>query len=300
MIKKLLAALGLAGKQSPPGSDPEDLELRAKIDAAVARFEVWRREHALPAVLLEQSGPVKASASGSRVGGPAWLPEGEEWPLDTKGMRLAFLAQLDLSELPELPDFPTKGVLQFFIGTDDVYGCDFAHPRAGDFRVFFREQVDGAGALHENIAMGPPGSPDGPYSPLDRDMLATGIALTGTPLMHKPNLDVWQFERDFADILDDDALADAIYDYANMLDEAEPSGIHHMGGHPTFTQSDYRGAASYSDVDRVLLNLWSQTSDNGGHWSILWGDVGQGQFTIRRADLLERRFDKALYQWDCG
>lgn len=38
------------------------------------------------------------------------------------------LAQLNFNEIPPLPGFPTKGILQFFIDNDDVYGMDFEKP----------------------------------------------------------------------------------------------------------------------------------------------------------------------------
>ncbi|MBL0916883.1 MAG: DUF1963 domain-containing protein, partial [Sphingopyxis sp.] len=66
----------------------------------------------------------------------------------------------------------------------------------------------------------------------------------------------------------------------------------HVGRPAGFTQSDWRAEPAYQDVDRVLLNLWSDDH-------IMWGDSGQGQFMIRREDLLKRDFSKVFYQWDC-
>jgi uncharacterized protein YwqG len=311
-LGKFLKSLGLSPRASeavpqltrhklapePPQPAPEPSPRQGEIDAAIARYRLWLEDSALPAVLLDTTAPAAPTPGGSRVGGPAWLPEGEVWPTGADGARLAFLAQLDLAELPALPDFPTHGVLQFFIGTCDVYGCDFDRPEAGDFRVFWREATDTPGALHPNIEGST--SPDGPYSPLDGAVLETGLALRGEFATHRPDISAWFLDRDLPGLMQDTDLADAIYDFVDSTSEEQPLEMHHMGGHPGFTQSDYRAVDGYQDVDRVLLNLWSQPGNEQGGWSILWGDVGQGQFTIRRADLLARRFDKALYQWDCG
>lgn len=312
MIRKLLEILGLTGgsRQPAPASTPPpaapDPELQRRIDDGLSRFKAWQEEHRLPAVFLDSTGPGEATPAGSRVGGPAWLPDGTEWPVDREGKRLAFLAQLDLGKLPALPDFPTHGLLQFFIGTDDVFGADFDRPEAGSFKVLWHEDASVPGAMHENIVPG--GEMHEDYSPLSKEALAKGFGLTGRAYEHKPGVDVWYVDRDLPDVMRKDekygfAVADAVYDYADEVQQSEPYEAHHMGGHPQFTQSDYRGVDGYRDVDRVLLNLWSQDGagkPGEGRWEIIWGDAGQGQFTIRRKDLLERRFDRALYQWDCS
>lgn len=258
-------------------------------DAEFQRFLDWREANALPAINLAPAGPAPREAGGNRYGGPVWLAEGDAWPTGRNGRPLSFLAQIDFSRLPPLQDYPTSGVLQFFIGRDDLYGADFDHPENGDFKVIWRETLDGPGRLHDSRPVGEGGVDD--YSPLRGKAVAAGIALTGHPARHLPDTTYWAFDRDLKGLLDRDPT-DRIYDYVDA--ERERQGdAHHVGGHPGFTQSDYRGIERYQDVDRVLLQLWS---DND---TIMWGDSGQGQFTIRRPDLLKRDFSKVLYQWDC-
>lgn len=258
-------------------------------DADFQRFLDWREAGALPAVNLVPAGPAPREPGGNRYGGPVWLAEGEAWPNGRDGQPLGFLAQVDFSRLPPLADYPANGVLQFFIGRDDVYGADFDHPGRGDFKVIWRETLDGPGRLHDSVPAAK-GTSDF-YSPLYNQTVAAGIALTGRVERHYPDVTHWTFDRDLKDILDRDPT-NRIYDFSDA--ERERQGdAHHVGGHPGFTQSDYRGIDRYQDVDRVLLQLWSDDD------AIMWGDSGQGQFTIRRADLLKRDFSKVLYQWDC-
>lgn len=262
---------------------------------ACAWFDAWQDENALPAVFLQTSGTASSTKDGSRFGGPAWIPEGSSWPVDGSGKRLAFLAQLDFAQLPNLPDYPTTGVLQFFIGRDDLYGCNFDRPEEGDFKLVWHEDMDAPGAMQSNVVQ--TGTHDD-YTPLSDSVLEHGLALSGSAGVHKPGWYVWHFERDLSDIFSDLNEADPIYDHADEKRLAEGGDRHHIGGHPEFTQLDYRGVEGYQDVDRVLLNIWSQ-SDARGRDQILWGDSGQGQFTIRREDLLKRDFSKACYQFDC-
>ncbi len=58
---------------------------------------------------------------GSKVGGTPYLVGPGDRPLDRFGKPLAFIAQLNFSDLPNLLGFPGQGLLQFFIttGLDD-------------------------------------------------------------------------------------------------------------------------------------------------------------------------------------
>lgn len=289
LIAAVIAGVMVYGPRRAEAATPPKPLAAPLPDADFQRFLDWRETNALPAINLAPSGPAPREAGGNRYGGPVWLAAGEAWPTGRDGQPLSFLAQIDFSRLPPLEDYPTSGVLQFFIGRDDLYGADFDHPERGDFRVIWRETLDGPGALHDSRPLGQGGIDD--YSPLHDKTVAAGIALTGHPDRHLPDVTHWTFDRDLKGLLDRDPT-NRIYDYIDAERE-QKADTHHVGGHPGFTQGDYRGIDHYQDVDRVLLQLWS---DND---TIMWGDSGQGQFTIRRADLLKRDFSKVLYQWDC-
>lgn len=257
-------------------------------DPAVAEFAAWQKRHSLPAIELEPAGPAPATPGGTRIGGPVWLAAGEVWPTDADGRPMSFLAQVDFAELPPLPDYPSSGILQFFIARDDLYGANFEKPEAGKFRVIWRETTDGPGKLQTGKPFGDRGIDD--YSPLYDATVKQGIALKPKRAEQFPSTDSWLAERDLAK-LSDSATSDRIYAFADRQYEQVPPR-HHIGGHPGYTQSDWRAAPAYQDVDRVLINLWSDDH-------LMWGDMGQGQFMIRREDLLKRDFSKVFYQWDC-
>lgn len=258
-------------------------------DPDVARFAAWQNDHSLPAIELQPSGPAPATPGGTRIGGPAWLATGESWPADADGRPMSFLAQVDFAAMPPLPDYPASGVLQFFIARDDLYGANFEKPEAGKFRVIWRETIDGPGKLHMARPSGDRGIDD--YSPLYDATVTQGIALKPKRTEQRPSIESWLAERDLETLLNDPAKSDRIYAFVEKQDELASQG-HHVGGHPGFTQSDWRSTKAYQDVDRVLLNLWSDDH-------LMWGDSGQGQFMIRREDLLKRDFSKIFYQWDC-
>lgn len=286
MMRKLASLIAvvmatLSGSQPALADAPEE---------AVARYEAWQDANRLPALALTPAGDAPPSPAGSRIGGPVWLPEGESWPLDAQGKRMTFLAQIDFAGMPALPDYPTSGVLQFFIGRDDLYGANFEEPQQGAFRVIYRESTNGAGRMETGpVTEGQRFVDD--FSPLEPEFAQRGMALSAQPIMHKPSVDSWQFGEQLGHELDD-AGHDAIYDHINASEDGLAGGWR-VGGHPGYTQSDWRYDDKFRDVDRVLLQLW--TSDG----VLMWGDSGQGQFMIRREDLLKRDFSKTFYQWDC-
>lgn len=287
LIPVTLALAGALGCTPATPAEPTMQELLR--DPAVAEFVAWQKKHSLPAVDLEPAGPAPATPGGTRIGGPVWLAAGETWPADAEGKPMSFLAQVDFADLPPLPDYPSSGVLQFFIARDDYYGANFEKPEAGRFRVIWRETMGGAGQLHMGRPAGDRGIDD--YSPLYDATVARGIALKSKRTDQIPSVESWLAERDLETLLNDPAKSDRIYAFVEKQNELAAQG-HHVGGHPGFTQSDWRAAKPYQDVDRVLLNLWSDKH-------LMWGDSGQGQFMIRREDLLKRDFSKIFYQWDC-
>ena len=272
-----------------PATPAEPTMQEMLLNPAVAEFAAWQKKHRLPAIELEPAGAAPATPGGTRIGGPVWLAAGEAWPADPEGRPMSFLAQVDFAAMPPLPDYPSSGVLQFFIARDDLYGANFEKPEAGKFRVIWREKMDGPGKLHMGQPSGDLGIDD--YSPLYDATVERGIALKPKRISQPPSIDSWLAERDLEKLLGESSNSDRIYAFVDKQLETTPA-VHHVGGHPGFTQSDWRSAPAYQDVDRMLLNLWSDKH-------LMWGDSGQGQFMIRREDLLKRDFTKVFYQWDC-
>ena len=246
----------------------------------------WIASLALPAVELVPAPERPVAAGGTRLGGPVWLREGEAWPADGRGVPLEFVAQVDFAELDSLPDFPEAGLLQFFVGRDDLFGADFDDPAQGTARVLWRPDGLEGGSLRTQSPVGADDS-----HPWDRGAVReTGLPLVGRPAVHRPSADDWRIEERLKGQLRRPGI-DALDDLLDG-DEGEPSRHHHVGGYPVFTQYDFRAPGHYDDFDRTLLRL---TSDH----HLIWGDMGEAVFMVRRADLMERDFSKAIFYWDC-
>ncbi|NES71082.1 MAG: DUF1963 domain-containing protein [Okeania sp. SIO2D1] len=77
----------------------------------------------------------------SKFGGLPYLPRTIDYPTNKKGEYLKLLAQLNFSEMPLLENFPTQGILQFYIdGNDPSHGLDIYAPTNQDgFKILYFE-----------------------------------------------------------------------------------------------------------------------------------------------------------------
>ena len=265
--------------ENPPGP-PATEEQEA---AFAARLEPLR----LPALQLEAAPGALPQILGTRIGGPAWIPDGEAWPIGRDGRPMEFLAQLDFAELPPLPDFPDSGLLQFFVARDDRYGADFDDPARSDVLLAWRPESPAGGRLHQQPPLDEIDS--SPFE--DENVRMSGRPLKAAQSSRLPSHDSVAVEQVLAEM--DIANAANVGDLLDpLLDEDEPPS-QFVGGHPRFVQWDFRKPGFRDDYDRVLLQL---DSDSG----LIWGDCGLAVFMIRRADLLARDFSRAAFSWDCS
>ena len=246
----------------------------------------WYETLSLPTALLSIGEPVTPSVLGSYIGGQVFLPEGELWPTSSDGQKLTFLAQIDFSEMPNLPDFPERGMLQFFIGRDDLFGAKFEELEKGDFKLLWRPQASAQGALHESPRTEEDCTPiSNKLHNQARRLVASAASMTPSTF----NLITESFQPNLMRCEDAERLTDFIEKRT-----ADTNTRHHTGGYADFTQDDFRKDAKYKDYSHVLLQLWSENDS-----SLMWGDMGQANFMITRKDLLARDFSRVTFHWDC-
>lgn len=221
----------------------------------------------------------------SKVGGIPYLPKGATWPTMPDGRELFFLAQINFAEMPRLAPFPERGLLQFFISDDDLYGMDFdgGGETQDSFRVLWHpEVVENEAVLQTrfNILRDYellPHHPDECY-PLTFEPDEEVVPVTDYRFFEHFGQDFFQqFGAREWHVMDEYAKAN------------KPEG-HKIGGYAYFTQDDPRTA-----TDPMLL-LFQLDSDEG--MDLMWGDMGVGHFFIREKDLLARDFSRVFYDWD--
>lgn len=252
-----------------------------------------------PGLRLEKA--TGADLVAGRLGGLPELPEPEEWPVWEGRGPLSFVASVDCAALPsDALDIalPTAGTLNFFSfdgQLDD--GCAVVAPDEPD---------SWAGARVIYVPAGVPvarrAAPEGirPYP----EVPLTSRVETTAPHPRHPVV-----QREFAPMSADhpvggDDFEDALWDHSEGTE-------HRIGGHAHPVQGEVetevaRGALGSPPWDDprieeealgwVLLAQFDSDDDA----DMMWGDCGVLYWLIRPQDLVERRFDRAMFTWQCG
>ena len=238
----------------------------------------------------DNSLPFEKKVCSSKFGGLPYWTRGEEYPKAQDGVNLYLLAQINFSEVPNLADYPNRGLLQIFIKADDTYGCSFDSEQK-DWRIVWREVFSPSLAMSEADlrAMGVNcAGEEKSEMPLQKEY---ALSFEKTQTYSHPHLD------DFDGVLKNAAqvLGFSVYDKSpyELFDEDSFSAFfddnskHQIGGYPDFTQNDVR-----REGDILLFQM-----DSEGE--IGWGDMGIANFFINPEDLINRDFSNVLYNWDC-
>lgn len=280
----------------PPKPKPEPSEKAKAIVAEVKRRTAapcWK-------LTLQPEGP--CGLLDSKVGGlPYWDPA-LPYPTDSQGNKMTLLAQLNFAQLGTEAPLPAQGLLQFFIGQDDVFGIDFDQPDSQkDFRVVYHPEPDPALTLEQIQALELPTHVEADLcTPVIRE--AAFIAEKTVGYMGPGDC---RFEALFREtvraVTGEDIGGKNEYQYFDkadrdyFYDQLSAAG-HRLLGYPFFTQYDPREPDS--PYDTLLFQLDSDMAEDRKDL-VLWGDCGVGNFFINREDLLCRDFSRILYNWDC-
>ena len=261
--------------------------------------------------------------TASKFGGLPYWTAGEEFPKDVDGNILTLLAQINFAEVPHLPDYPEKGLLQIFIIADLSYGreMDDDGTTQNYWRVVWREDVDeslalSADALHE---MGVQSAEEimkkenerqdsamerGEYLTLEHDFpLEKEYALTFEKGISHPNQMLSEYNdmamsaaKEFGYPVYEDprnSFSEDLDMNDYFCEDSKEGTLHQIGGYPFFVQDDGRS----EDEDEVLL--LQIDSEYNTDVNISLGDDGIANFFITPEALRKRDFSKVRYYSDC-
>ncbi len=260
------------------------LDLKKTLPKELQSYDSLILKTALPLIKITITEAETLSLWNSKIGGSPYLPNAENYPNNKAGNPLIFLAQINFAETPALSNFPTTGILQFFIGGDDLFGLDFDAPTEQDnFRVIYYENViEDTEKLHQD------------FSFVEKPLVA--------PIeINKEKALSFELSQEVASAGDYrfDTLLEGVFKYFSEDDswdlkeryaEVLPAKGHKIGGYPMFTQEDPR-----EEGHAILLLQIDTDSANG----IQWGDMGVCNFFINPEDLTNKDFSKVWYNWDC-
>jgi uncharacterized protein YwqG len=220
------------------------------------------------------------SPYASKFFGQPYLPLDTEYPLDTARRPMIMVAQLNFAEIPPLPDFPTEGILQFYIADNDLFGLSFKEEEKFEqknFRLLWFPQ------------------PTLPVEKLNTNL--PKITIFNRELQNTKQCKL-TFSKEKMPVTLEFTQHFNIGKLSDDMRNAWPQWFQHqIGGYPSFTQEDPRkNRADKNDVPDVLL-LQINADDNTG---FSWGDMGIANWFISRDNLLKQNFSNVLYNWDCS
>ena len=279
-----------------------DVPLEALLEDIKARTKV-------PAYRLRVKRGMTLGLTDSKIGGLPYWDLSRPYPADEKGQPMQLLAQINFGAEDMDPPFPKTGLLQFFIGLDEMFGCNFADaPDQKNYRVVYHPKIDGSVTPDQVLSLGAPGLVDDDRtSPLEEELAihterADSSANDRSFVFEeafraavKAVMGVDMGEQKSYEFLDEDVY-DELFESFLETDDGCMNGGHWMLGYPSFTQEDPR--SEDSPFDTLLLQVDSMRDEENGY-SILWGDCGVANFFISRTDLEKLDFSRVLYNWDC-
>ena len=222
----------------------------------------------------------------SKVGGVPYLPKNMAWPVTPEEKEVFFLAQINFAEVPPLAPFPTKGIIQFFVNDDDLYGMDFDDGENPDtFRVLFHAEVlENESLLQTKLPTSTWDEALLPHHPDECYPLIFGLSEEVVPITD------YRFYQHFGNSFFQQ-FGEKEWDVMAEMEKSVRAQGHKIGGYAYFTQDDPR---RQDDPMLLLLQL-----DSDERMDLMWGDMGVAHFFIREKDLAALDFTRVLYDWDC-
>lgn len=235
----------------------------------------------------------------SKFGGLPYWDLQKPYPTDPEGEKMLLLAQINFDTAKVDVPLPQKGMLQFFIAGNDVFGLNFdERDRQDTFRVVYHETIDQTVTAEQVKGLG---VPDGMHG---EGGLDTPVWKEAAVAIAKKTAYISTECYDFAEVMREviqQVCGQDIEDWYDFLtaeesdtlyDELSAAG-HWMLGYPYFAQDDPRAYEDYAKYDTLLF----QMADDEDY--VDWGDIGVGNFFIARKDLEKCDFSRVLYHWDC-
>ena len=211
----------------------------------------------------------------SKFLGKPYLPIGFKYPKDNAGKPMVLLAQLNFSEIPKLENYPEKGILQFYISSEDWY--DMA-----DYKVVYHEEVKDNETNFDFLT-----------EELYTDFpVYCEHSLSFSKQEEYGGIEDFRFDYSFNEL--------DFWEFQDKLSKPQQEEMdkffynigHKIGGYAYFTQGDPRDYEKDAKNDILLFQI--DTDEQ-----IMFGDSGVANFFINEDDLINKRFEKAYFNWDC-
>ncbi len=276
---------------------PEELELYKDIIESTL----------LPFIKIEATINPNTELWQSKFGGNPYFPKDMEYPKDSIGEPMLLLAQLNFEEMPNLENFPNKGILQFYINVSKIkdyyYGLNFSnHIEQKNFRVIYHpETIKYVNKLLIDFNNIPTTDKKDFYNSPINTTSSLNFIKSYSPLTDGDyRLEILLFKK--WQELDIGICWENRRIYGEYVEKYFGEGeitYHQIGGYPNFVQGDPREYSKEYRIYDILLFQMDTDALGGGGKEILWGDMGIANFFIKNENLKRLDFSDILYEWSC-
>ncbi|WP_393058707.1 YwqG family protein [Streptomyces sp. LN549] len=253
-----------------------------------------------------------AVATGSddvvgRLGGLPALPAASKWPVWEGHGPLSFVASIDCARLPTAAldiALPATGTLLFFYFDGQLDD--------GDALVLAEDRESWAGARVLFVAadeeVAERGTPEG-LKPYPAVPLTARTEMTATEPWHPSVRAAFAPDAPLGNRYDHPVCSQ---EFLDALWEFDDEVGHRIGGHAHSVQNPVEIEIAEAVLDGEVSWDDPRLSEEAGGWVLLaqfdsedaadmmWGDAGALYWLIRPEDLAERRFERAMFTWQCG
>jgi len=213
----------------------------------------------------------------SKFLGKPFLPLTQDYPKNKNGDPMILWAQINFEELPQLENYPTKGIFQLFVSSTEWEDMD-------DYKILFHKD------LNQEFQTD--------FSFLTKELYEESPINYEHELTFAKDIEYGGAE-DFRFQLSFDGKD--YYDFQETLSNEQKAEMdklfytigHKIGGYAYFTQSDPREYDKGKRNDLLVLQI--DTDDE-----IMFGDSGVMNVFLNAEDLKAQNFDKAYFNWDCS
>lgn len=271
-------------RKNPTKISPPNLQL--SLEESIANIK--KTEKAFIKITAKPC-DTKQSPTSSKFGGIPYTTENQQIPM-FKEQNMILLAQINFEEVPTIPDFPVKGLLQFFIAP--ILCQDWERDKNFYIQKDFYKVI-----WHENIQ-----KPVAKLNTINVDYTSTPLIIGEHSLKFTKDSEYMSFcDFRFDSLVYEYFLEDIDYDFSKLNKEGynlkvDGSG-HKLGGYMSTSQGDPRKNGVHTEYE-LLFQIDSQFNEQSKQNEIMWGDMGTAQFLIRPEKLKECDFTDVLFFWE--
>ncbi|MFE2053895.1 YwqG family protein [Streptomyces sp. NPDC059459] len=258
-----------------------------------------------PGVRLEVA--IGSDDVAGRLGGLPALPAASKWPVWEGHGPLSFVASIDCARLPTAAsdiDLPEAGTLLFFYFDGQLDD--------GDALVLAEDRDSWAGARVLYVAaderVAERGTPAG-LKPYPLVPLTARVEMTAAEPWHPSVRSAFAPGAPLGNRYDHPVCSQ---EFLDALWEFDDEVGHQIGGHAHSVQNPVEIEIAEAILEGEVSWEDPRLSEEAGNWVLLaqfdsedaadmmWGDAGALYWLICPEDLAERRFERAMFTWQCS